>query len=300
MKPFCYTFIAFFVIILFLITYPSKAQTYLALPYDSTLDKSETRIGMWYSSDYYYMGRADSAKAPYLSPSIGYYHHSGVFVHTSLSYLTTPGEGRIDLITLTAGYEYYGKNFIAGISASEYFFSDYSYAIPSEMSTYLNAYGGYDLSVIMLYADASLGFSDYTDLFLGGEINRTFFFFRNRLRITPAVYINAGSQHYYNEYYIYRSTQTGEGKGKGNGKGGSGQAPPTTTTTTEVIESEKFQILDYEADLQVTYKIGKLRLYTSTTWTFPVNPATIVTDQGTYKEELKNGLYWSSGIRLTF
>jgi hypothetical protein len=76
------------------------------------------------------MGRADSAKAPYLSPSVGYYHHSGIFVHTSLSYLTAPGEGRIDLITLSAGYEYYGENFLAGISVSEYFFSDYSYAIP--------------------------------------------------------------------------------------------------------------------------------------------------------------------------
>jgi hypothetical protein len=73
---------------------------------------------------------------------------------------------------------------------------------------------GMTSSVFMLYADASLGFSDYTDLFVGGEINRTFYFFRNRLRITPAVYINAGSQHYYNEYYTNRSTQTGEGKGK--------------------------------------------------------------------------------------
>jgi hypothetical protein len=296
MKLFHYSFFPLLALILIMIVGLAKAQSYNALPYDSTLNKSETRIGMWYSSDYYYMGRADSAKAPYLSPSIGYYHHSGVFVHTSLSYLTAPGESRVDLITLSAGYEYYGENFVAGISASEYFFSDYSYAIPSEMSTYLNAYGGYDFSVFMLYADASLGFSEYTDLFLGGEINRTFYLFRNRLRITPAVYINAGSQHFYNEYYTNRSSQTGEGKGKG--KGGSGQPP--TTTTTEVVESEKFQILDYEADLQFVYKIGKIRLYMSATWTFPVNPATIVTDQGTYEEDLKNGFYWSSGIRFTF
>ena len=129
-----YISILFFVLVL-----PTDfvdAQSYRLWTYDSTFTKSETRIGVGYSSDYYFMGRADSAKAPYLSPSIGYYHHSGVFARGSFSYLMTPGEGRVDLITLSAGYEYFAENFVAGLSLSEYLFSDDSYAIPSEMSTY--------------------------------------------------------------------------------------------------------------------------------------------------------------------
>jgi len=280
------------VLITSLSTRMAYAQLYKSQVYDSITDKSELRIGVRYASDYYYMGRADSAKAPYLSPSIGYYHKSGLSIRSSLSYLTASDEGRIDLFTLSGGYDYYGKKVAAGFSVSEYFFNDLSYAVQAEMSTYLNAYAGYDFSVFMLYADASLGFSESTDVFLGAEINRTFYAIKNKLRITPAVYINAGTQKYYSEYYNTRSTQTGSGKGKG------GQQP-TPTQDAQILESEKFQVLDYEADLQVSYKIQNVRFYISTTWTFPVNPSTVVTDTGTYEEDLKNGFYLSSGVRLT-
>lgn len=278
-----------------------RAQKPKSIFYDSASSKSSVRIGIRYTSDYYYMGRADSAKAPYLSPSIAYYHKSGFFARGSLSYLTAPGEGRIDLYTLSGGYDYYGEKFAAGIYLSEYFFNDLSYNVQAEMSTYLNAYAGYDFSAFMLYGDASFGFSESTDLFMGAEINRTFYALRNRLRITPAIYVNAGTQKYYSEYYASRSGQTGAGmgSGQGHGHGGGGQQPPAAQNA-EVLESEKFQILDYEADLQVSYKIKKVRFYFSTTWTFPLNPSTIVTDQGTYEEELENGFYWTTGVRFTF
>lgn len=275
------------------------AQLYKYQVYDSIVDKSEFRVGVRYSSDYYYMGRADSAKAPYLSPSIGYYHKSGLFIRSSLSYLTASDEGRIDLYTLSGGYDYYGKKVAAGFSVSEYFFNDLSYAVQAEMNTYLNAYAGYDFSAFMVYADGSLGFSEGTDVFLGAEINRTFYGLKNRLRITPAVYINAGTQKYYSEYYSSRSTQTGSGHGKGKGQGQGGSTSPPTQTV-QTLESDKFQILDYEADLQVSYKIQNVRFYVSSTWTFPINPSTVVSDQGTYEEELRNGFYWSSGLRVTF
>lgn len=257
-------------------------------------DESEWRAGIQYTSDYYYMGRADSATAPYLSPSIAYYHKSGLSLRSSLSYLTAAGEGRVDLFTLSAGYDYFGEKVATGISVAEYIFSDQSYAIQAEMSTYLNAYVGYDFSVFMLYADASLGFSEGTDVFVGAEINRSFYAIKSKLRITPAVYINAGSQQYYNEYYTQRSTQTGSGKGKGKG------AVQPSPQSVRLLESDKFQVLDYEADVQVSYSFGNIRIFVSPTWTFPINPSTVVSDQGTYEEDLKNGFYWSSGIRFTF
>ncbi len=271
------------------------AQTYKPQSHDTALDKSELRIGIRYASDYYYMGRADSAAAPYLSPSIGYFHKSGFSVRSSLSYLTEAGEGRIDLVTFSGGYDYYNKKFAAGLLVAEYIFNDQSYAVQAEMSTYLNAYAGYDFSAFIFYADAGLGFSEGTDVFLGAEVSRTFYALKNKLRITPAIYMNAGTQKYYNEYYTMRSTQTGAGNGKG--KGGSGQQ--SSTTQVQIAESDKFEILDYESDIQVSYTLRKIRFYVLTTWTFAVNPATVTTDTGTYREELKNGFYWVSGIRLT-
>jgi hypothetical protein len=275
-----------------------KAQSHKVLSYDSVEEKSQVRIGLRYSSDYLYMGRSDSAKAPYLSPSIGYYHKSGFFLRSSLSYLTAKDEGRIDMITATGGYDYYVKNWALGASISQYFFSDLSYNVMAEMSTYINAYVGYDFSLFTLYGDASMVVSESTDLFLGAEISRTFYALKSNLLLTPSLYMNAGTQYYYNEYYANRSTQTGAGGG-GKGKGGTSQ-PPTTTQTLEVQESDEFKILDYEAGLNITYKINKVRLFLSSTWTIPVNPASLVNDQGEYQEELSNGFFWSTGIRVTF
>ncbi|MDZ7648540.1 MAG: hypothetical protein U5K54_15875 [Cytophagales bacterium] len=44
---------------------------------------------------------------PYLSPALTYYHKSGFYLHSSVSYLTAKGEGRIDMMTLSGGYDYY-------------------------------------------------------------------------------------------------------------------------------------------------------------------------------------------------
>ena len=274
-----------------------RAQTIHKFRIDSGWQKTEVRVGVWYTSDYLFMGRGDSSKAPYLSPYAGYYHKSGLFLSTSLSYLAGEGQGRIDLYKLSGGYDYYGEKFEAGMIVSEYFFNDYSYTVVSEMSTSLSAYVGYDLAGFMVYADGALGWSGYTDVFVGAEINRKFYALKRKLRITPAVYLNAGTQQYYSQYYTMRNTQTGMGSGNGGGSG-SGQQPgiPNSSRT---IESQKFQLLDFETDIQVSYKIKKFRFYLASTFTFPVNPATIVTDQGTYEEDLNTGFYWSTGVRLT-
>lgn len=297
MKTMRFPFLIFWVIVFSSVS-PKivTAQTIYKFRSDSLQQKSQVRIGAWYTSDYIFMGRADSAKAPYLSPYVGYYHKSGFFVNGSMSYLTAAEEGRVDMLKLSGGYDYYRKKFEAGLIATGYIFNDYSYSILSEMSAFINGYVGYDLSGFMIYADGSLGFSENTDVFLGVEINRKFYAIKNKLRITPAVYINAGTQQYYSEYYTMRSTQTGQGHANGMGNSGSQTTSPNNL---KVSESNKFELLDYEADLQISYKIKKVRLYISGTWTFPVNPATIVSDQGTYEEELKNRFYWATGIRCT-
>jgi hypothetical protein len=279
----------------------AAAQSYKVLSNDSLEEKSQVRIGLKYTSDYLYMGRSDSAKAPYLSPSIGYYHKSGLFLRSSLSYLTTKDAYRVDMMTISGGYDYYLKNLALGASVSQYFFSDLSYNVMAEMRAYLNAYIGYDFSLFTLYGDASVGFSGSSDVFIGAEVSRTFYAIQRNLLITPSIYMNAGSQQYYNEYFAYRSTQTGAGgSGKGKGQGGSAQTPTTTTQTLQVLKSDQFKILDYEAGLNITYKINQVRLFTSSTWTIPVNPATLVNDQGEYEETLKNGFFWSTGIRIIF
>ena len=272
-------------------------NTYQTKQRDTVEEKSQLRVGLRYTSDYYYMGRADSVAAPYLTPSVSYFHKSGLYVHSSLSYLTSKEQQRVDLITLSAGYDYYHKNLATGISLSHYFFSDESYVVQAEMTSYLNAYIAYDFNIFTAYTDVSIGVSNATDFFWSAELDRTFYAIRNHLLIIPAISMNAGSQHFYDSYYAYRTTQGGGSMGYGKGKGGSGT---TTTQSQQIVESTDFKILDYEAGLQVAYKVGKTRFFINTRWLFPVNPATLITDSGTTKETLTNGFYWSSGVRVTF
>ncbi len=261
---------------------------------DTTLSKSEWQIALRYTSDYYYMGRADSAKAPYLSPSVIYFHKSGIFARSSLSYLTTSGQSRIDLYTLGIGYDYLQNNFNIGLAVNQYFFDNLSYAVQAEMSTLLSGYVGYDFSIMMLYLDLGLGFSDGTDAFVGAEISRVFYLINNKLRIAPALYANAGTQFYYNEYFTQRSTNTGAHKGTGKGS----QQPTVNQGSLQLAETSKFQLLDYEAELMVSYTINNLRIFSSGVLTFPVNPSTLITDQGTIEEDLDNGFFWTAGLRI--
>ena len=70
---------------------------------DTLAEKSKFRIALAYASDYYFMGRVDSVRAPYLTPSLAYYHKSGLFIKTSLSYLHDSGflerESRLSVLT---------------------------------------------------------------------------------------------------------------------------------------------------------------------------------------------------------
>lgn len=135
------------ILLIMVIDFDGLAQapgTYKAAKNDSTERKSELNASLRYTSDYYFMGRADSTAAPYLSPTISYTHKSGFSLRSSLSYLTAKDQQRIDLITLYGGYDYYHKNLALGASLSQYFYSDLSYVVASEMTTYLNAYAGYD------------------------------------------------------------------------------------------------------------------------------------------------------------
>src|SRR5579862_4023180 len=61
------------------------------------IHSSHFRAGIDYLSNNVYFGRKDTVNTPYLTASFGYYHKSGLFINSSASYLTSSGEGRIDL-----------------------------------------------------------------------------------------------------------------------------------------------------------------------------------------------------------
>ena len=261
------------------------------------MDDSYLIANLRYMSDYVYMGRKDSLDAPYLSPYLGYFHRSGLFIDGSVSYLLESGENRIDMISATVGYDYFGKRISTGASTIFYLFNEDSYVIPSVMDAYLNGYIGYDFYFVELYGDVGLGLSNDLDIFGRIELRRTFFMGKDRFRITPSANMNAGTQYYYTEYYGTRNSKVTGGNGFGGGAG-SGQGGGTAFGRLISIDNETlFQILDYEFRLELAYKTDRLKIAATPTVALPVNPATVtVDDTVTFEESLSTQFYWSVSI----
>ncbi len=248
-------------------------------------EKSYGLVSTNYYSDIVFLGRKSSSRAPYLSAFAGYFHKSGLFINGGASYLAASGENRIDLFTLTTGYDYYLKNFSAGIYGTKYFFNNKSNTVKSELSGYVAAYADYDFDIADVYIDGSAYFSNTTDFILSAAVSHTFYAVNDNLTITPAVYLNAGTQNYYSNYNnnrkFRRNMMEGGGSSPGTGMMGGGGS---------------FKVLDYELSVPVSYTLKKLRFSFTPVFAIPVNPATITNDQDTYKEELSNSFFWSVGV----
>ncbi|MBL7739276.1 MAG: hypothetical protein JNK14_08645 [Chitinophagaceae bacterium] len=293
--------VLFLMVLMIVYKLPAQSRSADTAKSKPAFSNSYAQAGVNYISNTVFAGRKDSVAVPYLSPSISYSHKSGVFAKGSLSYLTSAKESRIDLYTLTAGYVYSKNNFIAGVDATKYFFNSSSTNVRSGMSGYAALFTGYNFKdIFTTYVDGMVIFGPASDFILGLELNHPFYAAHDRLKITPTIYTNFGTQNYYNEYYSTKRSGSGGGGGYGNGNGGPGGSGSTETTTLSVVESAKFQLLDYEFSLPVSYTYKQLTVFCTPVLAIPVHPSLITSGGQTTREELSNTFFWSAGIGYKF
>jgi hypothetical protein len=254
-----------------------------------------------YLSDNVYMGRRDSVKIPYITPSLGYYDKSGLYVNGSVSYLPTPGSNRIDLVTLEGGYSFILNNLDAQISASKYFFSPQSTNVRSEIKESVSAEAAYDLQIVKPTVQTMVNFGLRTDFALGVGLEHSFYAFDEDLEITPGFVVNSSTQNYYDAYYNLRR-YNGKRKRKTTGVS-------YYDISADVSNASKFQLLDYELALPINYTFHKFTINFTPTLAVPVNPAhiiyTITPSTGSpykrkFNEKLSNDLYFQTGISFLF
>jgi len=251
--------------------------------------KSYGLVSTNYNNNIVFLGRKSFLAAPYLSAFAGYYHKSGLFINGGASYLAATGENRFDLFTLTTGYDFYLKNFNAGISGSKYFFNNKSYTVKSELSGYVSAYADYDFDIVDVYIDGSAYFSNTTDFILGAAVSHTFYAANDNLAITPTVYLNAGTQNYYSNYNNNLRFGRHMIGGGGSSPMGGGMG-----------EAVSFYMLDYELSVLISYTLNKFRFSFYPVYAIPVNAATIANGPNIYKEDLSNSFFWSLGVSYKF
>ncbi|WP_212003839.1 hypothetical protein [Chitinophaga sp. HK235] len=264
---------------------------------DKERPRSHFRAGLQYLSDNVYTGRNDSTRIPYLSTTLGYYHKSGLYAEGILSMLTDNGT-RVDAGILTAGYMFSRGNFDGEISASKFFYSDLSDNVRSELNGDVHASVEYDFNeIIAASIDGYMNFGSKTDYSVRAALEHSFSLFNDHLNIIPTVSANAGTQHYYDDYYNkrYLSPVVKVSKQK--------KQRQHPTVVADMSGASNFTILDYELSLPISYTIHKRLTFSfEPTYAIPLHPAvltltTLSTKESIVKvEPLSNRFYWSLGI----
>lgn len=273
------------------------------LAQDSTLEAalkdlkhSYFKASASYLSDAVYLGRKDSVKVPYLTPTFGYYSRSGIFFTASASYLST--EKRIDGYSLGSGYMFASKKWTGELTANKYFYSNQSYSVKSEVKADAAVELAYDAGPIEMDISATASFSGSTDVATSFGLDHAFSVMDDQMEITPTFITNGGTQNYYDAYYRKRRYIK---KRKGN-------LPPRTISA-YTLNPGSFRILDYEASLPVEYDVNKFAFSFTPTVAFPVNPNTVVRTvqpvggiavTKTFTEKINNSFFWSLEMDYKF
>ena len=295
MKKNCLTFLLPVFCLLFTVTLRAQDPE---TEKESTTDKSYFKVGLNYINDNVYLGRKDSMKVPYLTPSLGYYNKSGFYITGSISYLPTAGESRIDLFSVETGYSFSKKKTEGEFSISKDFFSGQSFNVKSEVIASASGYLKFDLGFLKPSIGAGVNFANVSDYNMTGGIEHDFSLADDKVSISPTLIFNASTQNYYNSYYQKRKYAKNR-QGKVN----------TYDITANVLGVNNFKIMDYELSLPFEYTPNKLTLGFTPTLAMPTNPnqvdLTIKSSGGgnsskTYTEKLKSVFFFSFDLAYKF
>ena len=249
------------------------------------------RIDASYLSNYVYNGRQDSLKTPYLTPTIGYYDKSGLWISGSLSYLANPTESRIDLYSLDIGYDFdLTDHFSASVYAEKSFYNEASTVINSALKGSMGSTMSYDLDFLQLNAGIDILFSTKADIATNIGLSHAFYIGEkaNLFTITPTVTTNLSTLHYY-EGYANRKA----------GKKANQVIPNLQSITVETtVNNNQFTFMDYEISLPFSYDSKKIGFFITPTFAIPKNPiytsttTTIKLRNGTQTSQTNDSTPW--------
>lgn len=242
-------------------SFSARAQT---VP-DSTkkAERSYFQGAVDFLTDAVYNGRKDSVANPYLSVDFGYYHKSGWYVSGSASYQTN--NHVFDLFSIDAGYNWeISDKLTASFNADKPFYNKKSTSIASGIKASLDASLTYDTDFITAEASFSSVFSKKTDILTSGVLSHTFeidgFNDDSYWGIKPEVTANFGTQNFFDDYKVRSSKRK-----------------VLSATNTTVVSNNKFQVLDYEFSLPVSYNAKNWGITFSPVYAIPLNPVTTTT-----------------------
>jgi hypothetical protein len=282
-----------------------------ALPKKNTLKKeaaassdstaptpSHFQLNTVYQSNNVYLGRSDSAVMPLITPQISYIFKSGFEIDLNVGIDLQEPCWQMNSYVLDVSYTFSPGNYTGAATLSASNYSLNSTSIQAGQNGSLEYDNNYDFSFVQASLNLSWIFATTPDYQLVFALQHEYDFFGGNLSVTPTATMNASTQNVYSSYYKNKKFKIHR----------PGNLPPDVSISGEVLNSGKFQIMDYELSAPLNYTAGKWTFNFTPTYALPVNPADILlttkSNNGshkiTYKETIPNKFYYQVGITYAF
>jgi hypothetical protein len=266
--------------------------------------KSHFQLNLTYETNDVYLGRADSTVLPLLTPEISYLFKSGFEIDFSVGFNANAPCLTLNSWTLDGSYTFNPGNYSGTATVSIFNYSPNSGSVNAAQNGNIEYSNYYTLPFIQPSLNLTYTFAapntkaDYQVTF---ALQQEFDFLNNgNLNITPTATMNASTQNYYNSYYKYKKFTIP--------RHGKPPLPANVSISGEVLNSDEFQIMDYEFSAPVGFTAGKWSFAYTPTYAIPVNPPDIrlttkINNQTfvkTYKEQLSNQFYSQLSVTYAF
>src|SRR5450631_1561503 len=222
----------------------AAASTDSSAPTPSHLELSVT----WESNDVT-NGRKDSSVIPLITPKISYIFKSGFQIDLSVGYNTHEASPQVNQYTLDGSYSFNPGNYSGSVTVSGFIYSKNSGSTTAEQKGNVEYDNSYDFNFIEPSLNLTWTFGTTPSDFQASFALQHQYSIGN-LSITPTATMNAATQNSYNAYYKNRRFSIPRNDGKP-------PLPANVTLSGEVLNANKFQILDYELSSPVSFTAGK-------------------------------------------
>jgi hypothetical protein len=270
--------------------------------------KAALKLGLIYNSNSVYQGRTDSVTIPNYSIGATYTLKSGIFFSGSINYVPNREFDKLDGGSLQTGYNFESGNLSGGVALSKYFASFNSTSIISALDLNAGAELSYNISDIItpsVHVDYAIGNGGPNDFILTGGITHGFDFDKpfsenDKLSIEPGIHFNAGTQNFYNTYFVRRKNSEAKRQNfRKTGKKNGATTAVTNTATSSTANYNEFQVLAYEFNVPFTYTIKKVAVEVNPVYAIAVHK---IDDDGTKTSYVPNTsvFYLQLGLSYNF
>ncbi|HTK22023.1 MAG TPA: hypothetical protein VL442_21040 [Mucilaginibacter sp.] len=277
----------FYVPLFFLLLFSADsafAQTTTTEDPEDLLDKLETqlkqdkkasfKIGVNYLSNNVFMGRADTVRTPTILPEMKYIFKNGIYLAATANYIPNRVTNKLDGGSAVLGYDFdITDDFTGGVSFTKLFYTANSTQIGSAINSTVNANLSYNIADVItpiVSVDYNFLKQDFGhDIFINAGVSHDFtidgvFGDKDLLIISPSANLNAGTQNFYDAYFVLK-------KYKLTKKLLELEQDAESLIIKREDQLSKFKLLDYEFSVPVEYKLGVLILNFTPTYAVAQN-----------------------------